>query len=60
MIDRNSESYKKSESQVKKMLLAQVNAQRKAKGFDPLPFPKEPKAKDFVKTSAPVKRIPKK
>ena len=58
MVDRNSESYMKSEQQVKKMLVTMVNKQRKAKGFDPLPMPSLNKADSF-KSRKSVKRIPK-
>tara|TARA_R110002020_G_scaffold174151_2_gene365195 strand:+ start:1470 stop:1652 length:183 start_codon:yes stop_codon:yes gene_type:complete len=59
MIDKTTDSYKKSEDQIKTMLVTMVNKKRENKGLDPLPFPKEPKAKDFVKKATQVKRIPK-
>jgi len=43
MMDRNTESYKKSESQVKKMLLAMINKRREALGLEPLRVKRIPK-----------------
>ena len=59
MIDKKTYSKAKSEHQVKEMLVTMVNKKRTDKGLNPLPFPKEPKAKDFVKKATPIKRIPK-
>jgi hypothetical protein len=58
MVDRNSESYKKSEAQVKEIITTAINKKRVAKGLKPLPV-KYPNAERFLNNFEKVLRVKK-